>query len=112
MNTYLQCNFACSMNLSSNISGNKNSCGYTAGLEYRFGPNMAGIIKDYCKNNSHAKKWTHEEVEEWFKCTDCMTAHGKAIAEETKLKRLFPKEFALNHLKRKAPTADKYIHKL
>ena len=55
---------------------------------------------------------THEEVEEWFKCTDCMTAHGKAIAEETKMKRLFPKEFIMHQLRSKAPREDKYIHKL
>lgn len=62
MNTYLQCNRYCNMALSGNISGNKNTHGYEAGLSIRFGGEDAMKIMDYCENNTAPKKWTGEEL--------------------------------------------------
>lgn len=63
-NTYLQCNRYCNMGLSGNISGNKNTIGYVAGLAHRFGADEAKVIIDYCESNSAVKKWRPGEVEE------------------------------------------------
>lgn len=65
-NTYLQCNKYCNMALSGNISGNKNTRGYVAGLRWRFGNKKAQEILSYCEKN-HVKKWTCEELEEMRK---------------------------------------------
>ncbi len=60
-NTYLQCNRYCNMALSGNISGNKNTRGFTQGLIDRFGEKESSLIFDYCsKDNS--KKWGCEEL--------------------------------------------------
>lgn len=65
-NTYLQCNRYCNMGLSGNISGNKTTRGYVAGLFVRFGEIAQSII-DYCESNTAVKKWTGEELQEMRK---------------------------------------------
>lgn len=62
-NTYLQCNRYCNMALSGNISGNKTTRGYAAGLFVRFGEDATAII-DYLESNVSVKKWTGEELVE------------------------------------------------
>ena len=65
-NTYLQCNRYCNMALSGNISGNKTTRGYVAGLFVRFREASKSII-DYCESNTTVKKWTGEELQEMRK---------------------------------------------
>ncbi len=62
-NTYLQCNKYCNMSLSGNISGNKNTHGYTQGLILRFGAEAAEGLIDYCEVNTAVKKWKGEELQ-------------------------------------------------
>lgn len=64
INTYLQCNRYCNMGLSANISGNKNTIGYTKGIMRRFGDDEGSIIINYCDTTKSAKKWTCEEVKQ------------------------------------------------
>ena len=52
------------MALSGNISGNKNTCGYTEGLILRFGVEDALVVVDYCEINTQAKKWNGLELAE------------------------------------------------
>ena len=63
VNTYLQCNRYCNKGLSGNISGNKNTIGYTKGLIHRFGEERGAEIIEYCETNTQIKIWTCEEVE-------------------------------------------------
>lgn len=63
-NTFLQCNRYCNMALSGNISGNKNTHGYTEGLIIRFGAEAAGNLIDYCETNTAVKKWNGPELQE------------------------------------------------
>jgi len=62
-NTYLQHNFSCNMNKSGDIEGYKN------GLinDSRFLSKEGMLIIRYCEQNTHAKKWTWQEVEEMRK---------------------------------------------
>jgi hypothetical protein len=62
-NTYLQCNRYCNMGLSGNINGNTTTRGYLNGLDDRFEPKGASVIKEYCEQNTHAKKWEWRELE-------------------------------------------------
>lgn len=61
VNTYLQCNRYCNMALSGNISGNKNTRGFTQGLIERFGEIKAKEIFYHCNKDS-TKKWNCEEL--------------------------------------------------
>jgi len=63
INTYLQCNMYCNKGLSGNISGNKNTIGYTKGIVSRFGEASGKEIIEYCETNTQIKRWTCEEVE-------------------------------------------------
>ena len=53
----------CNKNLSGNISGNKNTIGYTKGIIHRFGEARGSEIIGYCETNTQTKIWTCEEVE-------------------------------------------------
>lgn len=57
-NTYLQHNHNCNMHLSGDINGTKNTMGYMAGLEYRFGTEEAKAIIAYCESPHDPIKWT------------------------------------------------------
>lgn len=61
-NTFLQCNRYCNMALSGNISGNKNTRGYTQGLIDRFGKDKGEEIIKYCEVNTEPRKFTGEEL--------------------------------------------------
>lgn len=61
INTYLQCNRYCNMGLSGNISGNKNTIGYLAGLVERFGADETDLIINYCSVD-RVKTWTGSEL--------------------------------------------------
>lgn len=63
LNTHLQCNRYCNMGLSGNLSGNKNTVGYTQGLIDRFGEDRGLYIIDYCNSKKDAVKWTCQELE-------------------------------------------------
>ena len=60
-NTYLQCNRYCNMGLSGNISGNKNTIGFTEGLIKRLGPKKAESLFSYLESVK-SKKWECEEL--------------------------------------------------
>jgi len=62
MNTYLQCNWACNMNLSGNIEGNKTSIGYKQGLIFRFGEEEGQTILDYCETHTEKADWYWEDL--------------------------------------------------
>lgn len=47
LNTEIQCNHYCNMQLSGNISGNKHTAGYTAGLAKVYGDDSAGRRLNY-----------------------------------------------------------------
>jgi len=66
-NTFIQCNKYCNQSLSGNLSGNKNTRGYLAGLMERFGEVRAGEIIDYCKSKTEPMKWDWQEMEAWRK---------------------------------------------
>lgn len=61
LNTYLQCNRYCNKALSGNISGNKNTRGFTKGIIDRFGEKEAELIFNYLEKDTF-KKWTCEEL--------------------------------------------------
>ncbi|MCK4499524.1 recombination protein NinG [Candidatus Babeliales bacterium] len=60
-NTFLQCNRYCNKALSGNISGNKNTRGFTQGLIDRFGAERAKEIFDHCEKGNN-KKWDCGEL--------------------------------------------------
>ncbi|MDB4261373.1 recombination protein NinG [bacterium] len=62
-NTKLQCNRYCNQGLSGNISGNKTTIGYKAGLAHRFGKDEAKWLADYLDMTTETKKWTADELE-------------------------------------------------
>lgn len=62
-NTKLQCNNYCNKNLSGNISGNKTTIGYKAGLSHRFGTAEALWVIDYLNATTQTKEWTADELE-------------------------------------------------
>ena len=66
MNSYLQCNRYCNKGLSGNISGNKNTRGYLAGLLERFGKKESERIIEYCEKD-RIKSWTGPELLEMRK---------------------------------------------
>jgi hypothetical protein len=66
-NTFLQCNMYCNQSLSGNLTGNKNTRGYTQGLADRFGAVEAQRIIDYCETKTAAVKWDWQEMEAWRK---------------------------------------------
>lgn len=66
-NTYLQCNRYCNKGLSGNISGNKNTRGYTQGLIDRFGAEKAREVIEYCETATTPRKWEWQELEEMRK---------------------------------------------
>jgi len=66
-NTYLQCNKYCNQSLSGNLSGNKRTRGYLAGLVERFGEARAGEIIEYCESKTEPVKWNWQEMEAWRK---------------------------------------------
>jgi len=68
-NTFLQCNYACNMNLSGNIEGNKTSIGYKAGILHRFGDVNGQFIIDYCETNTEPRRWNWLELKEFR--TEC-----------------------------------------
>jgi len=61
-NTFLQCNYACNMNLSGNIEGNKTSIGYKNGLLFRFGEEEGRAIIDYCETHTEKAEWYWEDL--------------------------------------------------
>jgi len=58
-NAFLQHNFSCNMNKSGDIEGYKR--GLMGG--FRFIAKAGALIIDYCERNTHAKKWTCDELE-------------------------------------------------
>jgi len=64
LNTFLQHNHRCNMNLSGDIEGAHNTMGYKKGLITRFGKEEGQEIIDYCDNSNAVKKWTGEELAE------------------------------------------------
>ena len=65
LNVRLQCNRYCNMALSGNISGNKNTHGYTQGLINRFGEAEATRMIDYCESNTAPVKWEWQKLEDF-----------------------------------------------
>ena len=61
MNTYLQCNRYCNKALSGNISGNRTTRGFIAGLKKRFGETRALKIVLYCET-SKIRTWSCDEL--------------------------------------------------
>jgi len=64
LNTFLQHNHRCNMNLSGDIEGTHNTMGYKQGLITRFGQKEGREIIDYCDTTNSVKRWTGEELEE------------------------------------------------
>lgn len=66
-NTYLQHNHRCNSQLSGDIEGTHSTHGYKQGLINRFGQQEANSIMEYCEQNTGAKKWMCDELEEMRK---------------------------------------------
>ena len=64
MNTKLQHNFHCNMNLSGDIYGTNKTIGYIEGVLKRFGEVEGQEIIDYCETNTQAVKWEWRQLEE------------------------------------------------
>lgn len=64
LNTHLQHNHYCNMNLSGDIAGTKNTHGYTRGILLRYGDERGKDVLDYLESNNSPYKWTCEELEE------------------------------------------------
>lgn len=67
LNTFLQHNHRCNMNLSGDIEGTKTTRGYKSGLIERFGEIDGHSIINYCECKRPARKWTWQELEEMRK---------------------------------------------
>ena len=78
LNTFLQCNTYCNLNLSGNIAGTKHTRGFRQGLIERFGPEQAKSIIDYCETPRDKKVWDWQELEAF---------RAECAARERELKR-------------------------
>ena len=65
LNTRIQHNTRCNMNLSGDIYGTKDTPGYIQGLKNRFGDSEGQAIIDYCESNTAPVKWSWQELEEF-----------------------------------------------
>lgn len=69
INTYLQHNKRCNMDLSGDIYGTKTTHGYLKGLANRFGNDEALAIIDYCETETGIVKWVWQDMkamrQEW-----------------------------------------------
>jgi hypothetical protein len=63
INTALQHNHRCNMNLSGDIEGTHNTHGYKQGLINRYGETGGKAIIEYCEENTGPKKWECDELE-------------------------------------------------